>query len=202
MLEPNESLRGAGDEGGSATPLAWGHQCRDSLPDWWAIWGPCARRIASWGVPRCWSASDWREEAKALALAAAWRATRDFDPDRGISWIVFARSRVLSGVWTRHRQECSFARYNSHNALLARDEFPSSDSFHSDLALAALHRALSKLSKPDLRLIEHLFWQGGTEAALSSSLGISQPAVSKRKRAVLCELRRRIRDAGGIEEEF
>jgi DNA-directed RNA polymerase specialized sigma24 family protein len=200
MLQLNASPRG--DEGGSAAPPARGHQSRDSLPDWRAIWGPCARRIASWGVPLRWSASDWREEAKALALAAVWQATRDFDPDRGIAWIVFARSRVLAGVRTRHRQECSFARYNSHKALPDRNEFPSSDSFHSDLALAALQSALSMLSEPDRRLIEYLFWQGGTEAAFSSSLGIIQPAVSKRKRAVLRELRRRIRDAGGIEEEF
>jgi DNA-directed RNA polymerase specialized sigma24 family protein len=202
MLQPNASPRGAGDEGGSAAPPAWEHQSWECLLDWRAIWGSCARRIASWGVPLRWSASDWREEAKALALASAWQATRDFDPSRGVPWIVFARSRVLASVRTRHRQERSFARFNSHKALPARNELPSSDSLHSDLALAVLDSALSMLSEPDLRLIEHLFWQGGTEAALSSSLGISQPAVSKRKRAVLRELRRRIREAGGIEEEF
>ena len=44
---------------------------------------------------------------------------------------------------------------------------------------------MTGLSEADRRLIEHLFWEGWTEAKVAGRLGISQQAVSKRKRKIL-----------------
>ncbi|MBV8676331.1 MAG: hypothetical protein JO355_04070 [Planctomycetaceae bacterium] len=53
-----------------------------------------------------------------------------------------------------------------------------------------LQDALGRLSAADARLIEGLFWEGKTEAGLGEDLGISQQAVSKRKRSILKTLKR------------
>jgi hypothetical protein len=52
--------------------------------------------------------------------------------------------------------------------------------------------ALARLSKPDLWLIEQLFLRDRTEANIATQIGISQPAISKRKRAIVMQLRRYI----------
>jgi DNA-directed RNA polymerase specialized sigma subunit len=52
--------------------------------------------------------------------------------------------------------------------------------------------ALARLSKPDLWLVEQLFLRDRTEADVAAQIGISQPAISKRKRAIVMQLRRYI----------
>jgi DNA-directed RNA polymerase specialized sigma subunit len=60
----------------------------------------------------------------------------------------------------------------------------------------ALHQGLAKLAEQDRWLIERLFWEGQTEAEVAKEIGISQPAVSKRKCAILRELRYRLDPSG------
>jgi DNA-directed RNA polymerase specialized sigma24 family protein len=49
---------------------------------------------------------------------------------------------------------------------------------------------LARLERLDRRLIERLYWDGWTEAAVGTELGISQSAVSRRKSSILDSLRR------------
>jgi DNA-directed RNA polymerase specialized sigma subunit len=49
---------------------------------------------------------------------------------------------------------------------------------------------LTRLPAADRRLLERLFWEECTETEIASGLGITQQAVSKRKRKILTELRR------------
>ena len=46
----------------------------------------------------------------------------------------------------------------------------------------------------DQRLIRQLFWNKTTENKVAKNLKISQQAVSKRKRKIICKLRRALRD--------
>ena len=50
--------------------------------------------------------------------------------------------------------------------------------------------AVARLAATDRWLIEQIFWHGKSEAEVSKHLGISQQAVSKRKKSALRALRR------------
>src|SRR5258707_2192007 len=63
------------------------------------------RRARSWRVPPNWSAIDWHEELRAVALAAAWQAGQDHDPSRGVPLGGFVYFRVQAQALTRYRQE-------------------------------------------------------------------------------------------------
>jgi RNA polymerase sigma factor (sigma-70 family) len=51
---------------------------------------------------------------------------------------------------------------------------------------------MTDLPEDDRRLIECLFWEGRTEQDIAGRLGITQQAVSKRKRKILLKLRRNL----------
>jgi hypothetical protein len=51
---------------------------------------------------------------------------------------------------------------------------------------------LARLSKSDLWLIEQLFLKDRTEADIATQIGITQQAISKRKRTIVMQLRRYI----------
>jgi DNA-directed RNA polymerase specialized sigma subunit len=93
-------------------------------------------------------------------------------------------------VLTRSRQEWSYALHltseisaDGSGGAIEEGEIPNATTFE------ALHQGLAKLAEQDRWLIERLFWDGHTEAELAEELGISQPAVSKRKCAIIRELR-------------
>jgi DNA-directed RNA polymerase specialized sigma24 family protein len=154
--------------------------------------GSCLRRIFRWRVPPNWSISDWRNEMRAEAASAAWQAMCDYDQSLNVPLIIFARQRVLTSTLTRYRQEWAYALHStpehdpekSHSRLL--------DSATSEVFDHWLGHALARLSKPDLWLIEQLFLRDRTEANIATQIGISQPAISKRKRAIVMRLRRYI----------
>ncbi len=58
--------------------------------------------------------------------------------------------------------------------------------------LRILQRSLDLLPEPDYCLIEGIFWGARSEIDIAEELGISQQAVSKRKRRILKTLRRSI----------
>ncbi|MBV9851887.1 MAG: sigma-70 family RNA polymerase sigma factor [Armatimonadetes bacterium] len=148
----------------------------------------CWKRIFLWRVPPNWSGPQWREEIKAQVSAAAWQASREYDPAYGVPLEAFVRQRALAAALTRHRQEWRYAR----RCVLedeADESIPASPvSFPEDRAV--LQDALSHLSSPDQCLIQQLFWDGWTEAEVARSLGVSQQAVSKRKQATLHALQK------------
>jgi hypothetical protein len=154
--------------------------------------GSCLKRIFRWRVPPNWSISDWRNEMRAEAACAAWQAVCDYDQSLNVPFTVFARQRVLTSTLTRYRQEWAYA-FRS-----AQEHDPeSSDSKLLDFTATEVfndwpEHALARLSKPDLWLVEQLFLSDRTEADVAAQIGITQPAISKRKRAIVTQLRRYI----------
>jgi DNA-directed RNA polymerase specialized sigma24 family protein len=183
-----------GEETPAVSRTLW---CWQGLPGWEEIWADCWQRIRAWRVPPRWSAGDWREELQAQGAAAAWQAFGDYDATRGVPLRAHVRRRVLASVLTRSRQEWSYAlrfvfemsAVGSRGAI-EEDEYPNATTFE------ALHQGLAKLAEQDRWLIERLFWDGQTEAEVAEEIGISQPAVSKRKCAILRELRYRLDPSG------
>ena len=57
------------------------------------------------------------------------------------------------------------------------------------LEVDRLHIALSKLEPQELALIQALFFEERTESEIATELGISQPAVYKRKMKILRKLK-------------
>ena len=170
----------------------------ENLPEWEVIWTACWQRIRAWRIPPRWSAGDWREELKAQGAVAAWKALGDYDATRGVPLRVHIYQRVLASALTRSRQEWSYSmRFafeisaNDSRDAIEEDEYPGATAFE------ALHQGLARLAEQDRRLIEFLFWDGLTEADVAEMMGISQPAVNKRKCAILRELRYRL---GSSEE--
>ena len=165
-----------------------------ALADWPRVWAGCARRIRSWRVPPRWSTGDWHDELRAQAAAAAWQAAREFEPARGVPFLAFVHRRALSGALTRSRQEWSYARHLGLGVSPGEIGDREGSSSAVDLAWQALQGPLGRLAEADRWLIECLFWEGWTEARVAGALGISQPAVSKRKRLILGALRRDLGD--------
>jgi hypothetical protein len=177
-------------EGGVPMPTLMALRCLDGLPEWGTIWGSCARRFRAWRTPPRWSVDDWFEEMQAQGVATAWQALRDYDPARGVPLSAFVRVRVLVGVRARYRQEWAYAVHCGCEPPADGGASPSDAAPSTPNAYEVLQGPLARLAEPDRRLIEHLFWGGRTEADVAGELGISQPAVSQRKRAIILGLRR------------
>jgi RNA polymerase sigma factor (sigma-70 family) len=167
----------------------------ECIPEWTQIWSSCARRVASWRTPPHWSPADWHDEIRAHALAAAWQAVHDFEKARGVPSGAFVRRRILSSVLSRFRQEWSYA---THRELSKDHRSASSPERISAVEERqdALQTAVSQLSESDRRLIEQLFWDKSTEREIGDRLGITQSAVSQRKRTALLSLRRSLKSTG------
>ena len=138
-----------------------------------------------------WSFSDWCDEVLAVAIWSAWQAKQDFDPSHGVPLAEFVSSRIKARALTRYRQEWRFAlcTVSSDAEIIERliDADPTTRSFRA--SFESLDRALEQLSGQERWLLNQIFWQHRTETDIASELRISQPAVSKRKRAALLHLR-------------
>jgi hypothetical protein len=148
------------------------------------------RRIARWRRPPNWSRVDWEQEVRAHASLVTCLAGVDYDPCRGVPFVAFVYHRVLAGVLTRYRQEWTFAMRCSH---VMGPNFPARNGgvapqSHAVDELVDYIRII--LPQADRALLLSLFWQNRSEASIGRDLGISQQAVSKRKRVVLHNLRR------------
>src|SRR4051794_19783258 len=86
------------------------------LSEWSAVLSHCIKRARRWREPPGWSAGDWLEEVRAEAAAAAWQASRIFDPDRGVPRYAFLRRRVLHRLLEWYRKEWNFALRHSAGA--------------------------------------------------------------------------------------
>jgi RNA polymerase sigma factor (sigma-70 family) len=155
----------------------------------WSATPTYLRRIRRWRVPPHWSDRDWFEEIAAEATLAALQATRDFDPTRGVPWEAFLRQRVMHSALARYRREWTYATHWVSVATLDESGTVEGGGFPSSEAVFnLLQEALNRLPQTDVWLIEGLFWEGKTEARLAKVLGISQQAVSKRKKDILKNL--------------
>lgn len=141
-------------------------------------------------TPPNWSTSDWREEIKAHCAAASWQAMSEYDSSRGVPLKVFVHQRVLADVYTRYRQECRYARRYGYEFPLKEKPFEGEGSFYPAEFVELLFETLAQLSETDGWLLKQLYWEGLTEAEVAHAVGISQPAVNRRKQLILRELRR------------
>ena len=166
----------------------------------WATIGPvplpvsdsCLRRIFRWRVPPNWSVFDWRKEMRAEAACAAWQAVCDYDPSLGVPFGAFARQRVLTSTLTRYRQEWAYALRSAQEHDPESSNSKLLDSTATEVLNDWPEHALARLSKPDLWLVEQLFLRDRREADIATQIGITQPAISKRKRAIVMQLRQYI----------
>jgi DNA-directed RNA polymerase specialized sigma24 family protein len=167
----------------SSRQVGWARR----LPQWAPVLESVFRRIRGWRVPPRWSVRDWSEELKALSLAAAWHALGDFDPRYGVPLAVFLRERILASALTRYRQEWT---YSVHCTEEVQNEGMYCSPCCDRPAHESFVEAVARLAATDRWLIEQIFWHGKSEAEVSKHLGISQQAVSKRKKSALRALRR------------
>jgi DNA-directed RNA polymerase specialized sigma subunit len=160
--------------------------------DWPPTFESCLRRITRWRTPPNWSRADWVREVRAQAACAVCIATRDFDASRGVPFDAFAHHRILTAVLTRYRQEWAFAGHCAPTAITdspARQEVDSPTRHAQREIMEYIRRTLPR---SDRALLLALFWGDRTEATIGRKLGLTQQAISKRKRTVLRELRRRL----------
>jgi RNA polymerase sigma factor (sigma-70 family) len=154
---------------------------------WPVLWVRCWARIRTWGVPPRWSYRDWCDEVRAQGSLAACLSRRDFDPRRGVPLDAFLYRRIVESVWTRHRQECSFGRRAMPREVVEADALALS---HPDPdLLERLTNALERLTEPERRLLQRLFWEGLSVGELAAHLGVSQELIRKRKSRALHKLR-------------
>jgi RNA polymerase sigma factor (sigma-70 family) len=163
------------------------------------------RQARAWRVPPRWSACDWFDELQAEGAAAAIQAEGVYDSGRGVPLGAYIRLCVRHRLLERYHKEWSHALrwvYVPELPEYSIEDVPCSPSESDDLqgALARLpddlQGALARLIESDRRLIDRLYWRGETESEVGLSLGISQQAVSKRKRSVLRKLRRLLNPRG------
>lgn len=157
--------------------------CAREIPDRWLA------RIMRWRVPPNWGPRDWSDEIRAIARAASWQASREFDPSRAVPFEWFVRHRILQAAYQRYRQEWRYALRCGGELAVTEPDGPLDLVAEGPLSPSECRAALEGLSDRDRRLIELLFWKGLTQGEVASMLGISQQAVSKRMHAVLSRLR-------------
>ena len=158
------------------------------LSNWPTLWARCWSRIRTWGVPPRWSPDEWWAEARAQGVLAACEAQRSFQPGRLVPLDAFLYRRVVESVWTRYRQEWSFARRCRPATALAERPAAGADRPDPDL-LDRLAFLLGQFGEVDRRLLRWLFWDGRPENDIARELGVTRQAVNLRKQRLLQWLR-------------
>jgi RNA polymerase sigma factor (sigma-70 family) len=148
------------------------------------------RRIYRWRVPPNWSQSDWLEELRAEAQAAAWEAERDFDPTRGVPLRAFVHHRILTRTLGRVRREWRFARHCWPRLRGDESTAPAVDGIDFAESSQHLRTCLNQLPDLERRLIVDLYWEEKTEIEIARMLSVTQPTICRRKQRILEQLRR------------
>lgn len=161
----------------------------DRPSEWEPLLAGCLRRIETWRVPPNWSRSDWLRQVQSLAASTAWEAASRYDPSLGVPLDAFLRESVMAAARTQYRQEWVYARrFSSPADGLLPERLPPSSPPSLELR-ESLREALNTLSPSDRFVVSQFFWRGATEAEVGRNLGVSQPAVSKRKARIIESLR-------------
>jgi len=154
----------------------------------------CLRRITTWRTPPNWSRREWVEEMRSVVDSAAIQAESLYNSSYGCTVTEFLYGRILAAALTRHRQEwafgCRCAPLAETQNLTASVNLPDGFRFASP---PAVEEAIADLPAESRTLVRLLFWDKETEADIASMLGVSQQAVSKRKRTILRRLNQRLR---------
>ncbi len=105
-------------------------------------------------------------------------------PDEWESVLVDLDRREYNNDHKETRRHCSLEAYNQDNALLPSEEDVVRDVFATE-DKRRLHEAMAQLDADQLDLVKAIFFDGMSLTEYGKRLGISQPAVSKRKAAIL-----------------
>jgi DNA-directed RNA polymerase specialized sigma24 family protein len=154
----------------------------------------CVRRVRNWPVPPNWTGGEWIREVTAHGDAVAHEACCQYDSSYGGEPEVFVRSRVMGRLLTRYRQEWNYARritpwsVESEEAPVAAMAGAASEDSASDMRQTVID-AVNRLPETDRWLVRQLFWHDRDQCEVARELGVSQPAVSKRYRNIVRQLR-------------
>jgi DNA-directed RNA polymerase specialized sigma subunit len=127
----------------------------------------------------------------AQAQAAACEAIHEYDSSKGLPLEVFLERHVIQSMLARFRREWAYAyRCFQHSPDTKDDVQRESSPGHAGRRGARnLREAVAHLGDTDRWLLEQLFWECRKEVEIAKQLCISQPAIAKRKRRVLRDLR-------------
>jgi len=149
-------------------------------------------------------ADDWHEELYHEAIVAAREAYQTYDPDRNASlygWgvrVIGQRLQVFcDSVWGAAKRECEYPCDEETGEPV---EFPDPNAFEAAeerIFVCAVQQALQGLATLDAQVGAWYLLEGLNEQAIAAQLGVSQPAVSKRLKRILAQLRREL----GAENE-
>jgi RNA polymerase sigma factor (sigma-70 family) len=153
----------------------------------------CLRRVRHWRVPPNWTVCEWMQELAAQGEMAAYEACSEYDAARGVTPAYFVICRVRGRLLARYRQEWNFAlrmacwSIDSQEAAMACST-ATAKAAHREIR-QNLFAAIERLREIDRWLVVQIFWHDRDQAELARELGISQPAVSKRYRNIVRQLR-------------
>jgi hypothetical protein len=164
-----------------------------SCADYQAVIARCLGRVRRWQVPPNWSKPQWMEEAQAQAQAEVAAAMAHGGAVEISAFWPQLTSRILNSVLKRYRQEWSFA---GHCGYSMGFDPPIPEGKASECAPAGcpLEEALAQLPEADRALLESLYWHQRTESQVAVDWGISQQAISKRKRRIFKRLAKILQD--------
>jgi len=144
-------------------------------------------------------ADDWREELYHEAIVAAWEAYQTYDPDQGASlygWgmrVIGQRLQAFcDSVWGASKRECEYPCDEETDEPM---EFPDPNAFEAAegrIFVCAVQQALQSFAPQDAQVGAWYLLEGLNEQAIAARLGVSQPAVSKRLKRILAQLRREL----------
>ena len=184
-------------------------------PDLIKVVQTCLRRVRHWQAPPRWSSREWIEEATAQGYASACEAWNTFDFTKGGDVAAFVQGRVMAGILSLYRREWAYARrvMSEERILLGfnTESSPAEEAIHPLREVGErrsrprnfspslvwdnydLQSYLADLAFEDQELLRQVFWERRSESEIARVLGISQPALNKRKQRVLRELRTQIK---------
>ena len=144
----------------------------------------------------------------AVVGLAVLLAVHEYDEAADGDLDAFAFPKADGAVRNLHRREWAFYRRvcltmsNGDGAVSAAEEFPQSDARGLDLVAKPappyddLRQAISELPEPQRRVLRCLFLEDRTQAETGRKLDLSQPAVSRLRRAALESLLKYFSDKG------
>jgi DNA-directed RNA polymerase specialized sigma24 family protein len=160
------------------------------IPDGAALWRTCQWRIRRRRFPpRGWSWTEWWEEMESVCFTCSLEALRQFDPWRGVPLAAFLHTRLRHIVSDSYRREGGYAAHCHGGREREQAQSPAPAGAED---LAAVWAGLQALTEEDRWLAEQLLLEDRTECDVADELGVSQATVSRRKKALLQALRRRL----------
>jgi RNA polymerase sigma factor (sigma-70 family) len=125
---------------------------------------------------------------------AMLQAIRDYEPARQVPLGAYVRMRIMASLLTRYRKEWAYAARLAPDPQSV-DPVDETGQWHSALIHEDLNWALRQLTDAERQLLERIFWRQETEAEIARKMGLTQQAISRRKRYLLAAISRLIEPA-------